>query len=265
MRYVNNIFLIMAFFFMPIVVSAGSLDDPAAPTSPDSAMYTLEDIYNRLNGNTQATKRGGAFTEPSAGPASRGYTLDEVYEKAIPTQVPRTGQTTSYHTHDDGNLQKGVAWPAPRFTDNGDGTVTDNLTGLIWLKNANCAGTKTWDAAIDYCAALHDGCTNCGGTNSDCDLSDGSAAEDWRLPNRFELRSLLDLGFHSPALSNAAGTAKWSGGDAFTGVRSSYYWSSTTNAYNTTDAWRVGLKYGRVYSVVSKSVTNYVWPVRGGQ
>ncbi len=50
--------------------------------------------------------------------------------------VPRTGQTISYAAGDDGDLQKEVAWPKPRFTDLGDGTVTDNLTGLIWTKNA---------------------------------------------------------------------------------------------------------------------------------
>ena len=61
--------------------------------------------------------------------------------------VPKTGQTTCSDesgvsrpctgTGEDGEHQKGVAWPNPRFTDNGDGTVTDNLTGLIWLKDAN--------------------------------------------------------------------------------------------------------------------------------
>ncbi len=43
--------------------------------------------------------------------------------------VVKTGQTTSYRTGDDGDLEKGVAWPDTRFTDNGNGTVTDNLTG----------------------------------------------------------------------------------------------------------------------------------------
>ena len=47
--------------------------------------------------------------------------------------VPATGQTDSVAAGDDGDLQKGVPWPDPRFTDNGDGTVTDHLTGLIWL------------------------------------------------------------------------------------------------------------------------------------
>ena len=56
---------------------------PAAPTSPGSAMYTIEDIYNRLNDGTAGSKRTGAFTEPSSGPtAGTGHTLDEVMGKA---------------------------------------------------------------------------------------------------------------------------------------------------------------------------------------
>jgi hypothetical protein len=46
-----------------------------------------------------------------------------------PALVFKTGQTTSYRSGDDGDLEKGVTWPNPRFTDNSDGTVTDNLTG----------------------------------------------------------------------------------------------------------------------------------------
>jgi len=48
-----------------------------------------------------------------------------------PAPVPRTGQTWTYAPGDDADLLKGVEWPVPRFTDNGDGTVKDNLTGLI--------------------------------------------------------------------------------------------------------------------------------------
>ena len=124
--------------------------------------------------------------------------------------VEKTGQTASYRTHDDGDLKKGVAWPTPRFTDNNNGTVTDNLTGLIWLKNANCAGAmENWNTAIDYAAALYDGCTSCFGTGGDCGLSDGSSAGDWRLPNRNEVLSLINIAYFNPALSNAAGTKPW--------------------------------------------------------
>ena len=47
--------------------------------------------------------------------------------------LPKTGQTTSYASGDDGALQMGVAWPNPRFKDNNDGTITDNP---IYLANS---------------------------------------------------------------------------------------------------------------------------------
>ena len=67
-----------------------------------------------------------------------------------PAPVSKTGQTVSYATGDDGDLERGVEKPPlkDRFTDNGDGTVTDNLTGLIWLKNADCFGSRTWHGLI---------------------------------------------------------------------------------------------------------------------
>jgi len=178
--------------------------------------------------------------------------------------VAKTGQTTSYRTHDDGDLRKGVAWPTPRFTDKNDGTVTDNLTNLIWLKNANCAGAKVnWNTAIDYCAALYDGCTSCLGTEGDCSLSDGSSAGDWRLPNRNELLSLVDIAYFNPALSNAAGTGRWSEGDPFTGIQSGgNYWSSSTLASRTNHAWFLA-SVGTMKRQ-DKSIEFHVWCVRGG-
>jgi len=169
--------------------------------------------------------------------------------------VLQTGQTTSYGDRDDGDLEKGVAWPNPRFTDNnGDGTVSDNLTGLIWLKKAN-NGTMTWNDALAFANNLASG--NSG-------LTDGSQAGDWRLPNRFELESLLDLQYANPALSNTAGTGQWRSGDPFSGVRSSFYWSSSTNSYSTTYGWYVNLNNGNV-NRCSKGNRYLVWPVRSGQ
>ena len=54
----------------------------------------------------------------------------------FPAPLPKTGNDVSDTSGEDGELQMGVEWPVPRFTDNEDGTVTDNLTGLVWLKNA---------------------------------------------------------------------------------------------------------------------------------
>ena len=140
------------------IVVAGSLNPSAGPTEAGSQMYTLEQIYTRLTGGGDATKMA-AFTEPSSGPtAGTMHTLDELYALALPARVPKTGQTQCYDasaaidcagTGQDGAFQKGVAWPNPRFTDNSNGTVTDNLTGLIWLKNANCFGSnRLWATAL---------------------------------------------------------------------------------------------------------------------
>jgi len=175
-----------------------------------------------------------------------------------PAMVPKTGQTTSYATGDDGQYKRGVAWPNPRFTDNGNGTVTDNLTGLIWLKDANCVtfGTpENWYDALSDCNSLADG---------QCGLTDDSSAGDWRLPNLLELESLRDMKYYNPALSNTAGTGQWSQGDAFNNVQSSYYWSSNTLADGTDTVCYYRMGYGDVL-FGNKGLTYYVWCVRGGQ
>ena len=171
-----------------------------------------------------------------------------------PAPVCQTGLTTSYATGDDGDLQRGVALVTPRFTDNVNGTVTDNQTGFIWLKDANCFGFRKWDQAISDCNGLASG---------SCGLTDGSSADDWRLPNKKELISLTHDGYYEPTLSNTAGTAKWSEGDPFTGVKSAQYWSSTGFSTINNYAWSVNMGSGYVLSY-DKYTSLYVWPVRGG-
>ena len=168
--------------------------------------------------------------------------------------VPKTGQTVSYATGDDGELVKGVEWPNPRFTDNLDGTITDNLSGLIWLKDAACFGKKIWNDALSDSNGL---------ANGDCGLSDGSSVGDWRLPNINELQSLIHRGYNAPALPDTAGTGKWSNGDPFNNVQSFYYWSSTTRPNSSAFAWFVYMGYG-IEDFHEKTNENYVWPVRGG-
>ncbi len=189
-----------------------------------------------------------------------------------PARIGETGQTACYDdggiamscagTGQDGDLRPGVAWPNPRFVDNSDGTVTDMLTGLVWLKDASCAdlgpngnGSADFTTALSSAAALADGT---------CGLSDGSVAGDWRVPSQFELLSLLDFGYHLPALSNGEGTAKWSEGDAFVGVGSASYWSSTSYVGAADHAWFVFFDSGFV-NATPKTDSLYVWPVRAGR
>ena len=181
--------------------------------------------------------------------AARIEEFEDMLQNFAP--VPQTGQTSLYHEGDDGDLQMGVQWPDPRFTDNGDGTVTDHLTGLIWLKNANCFGAgNSWYSALDACNELADG---------DCGLSDGSNPGDWRLPNVRELFSLIDHRNAYPALPS---------GHPFTDALSSDYWSSTTLSLSDGgEAIYVDMGYGIVSYWGKDGLWNCcdgVWPVRDG-
>ncbi|HIJ85087.1 MAG: Fibronectin, type III domain protein [Magnetococcales bacterium] len=162
--------------------------------------------------------------------------------------VPKTGQTISYAAGDDGAIQAGVPWPSPRFTDNSNGTITDNLTGLIWLKNSNCFGAQNWTNALSSANTL---------ANGSCGLADGSVAGNWRLPNRFELASLIDYERIFPALP---------AGHPFSSVQpNDFYWSSSTLASSTSNAWIAYLYRGLETKNFAKTNSYYVWPVRGGQ
>ena len=116
--------------------------------------------------------------------------------------VPKTGEGSSV----------GVDLPNPRFTDNSNGTITDNLTGLIWLKDASCMGNVNWNEANTQITSLNSG------TDHSCSNYDKGTYSDWRLPSINELRSLIHWGFYDPALSNKAGTSKWGDRDPFTDV-----------------------------------------------
>jgi len=221
--------------------------------------------YTGIGGNVQDTSSGNATAADIASGKKAWVNGVEITGTASPAAVAKTGQTICYDvgglpnpcalTGHDGDKLAGVTWPNPRFTDNSNGTVTDNLTGLIWLKNANCFAQKNWTMALSEANGL---------ASPSCDLSDGSTAGDWRLPNRTELTSLINSEYDNPALSNAAGTAKWSEGSAFSGVQADDYWSSTTRAGITLDAWGIDFDYGDVF-YGSKTYANYVWPVRSEQ
>ena len=110
--------------------------------------------------------------------------------------------------------------------------VQDTTTNLMWQDDATPA-TMTWSDAINYCEALT-----------------LATFTDWRLPNQNELKSIVDTSVVSPAMSLV-----------FQNRVSSDYWSSTTYAGVTTDAWAVYFNYG--YGTLNgKTDTYYVRCVR---
>ena len=228
--------------------------------TPGTSAQTITQGYHDGTGSVEGD------ADLVAGNIRCGVTIFGVTGTNVPVCVAKTGQTTVYSAGDDGAYQKGCDPEVAAFsgydnfgnynrtsllysggfTNNGDGTVTDNLTGLIWLKNANCFGKRSWTNALSDCNNLESG---------SCGLDDGSSAGEWRLPNINELRSLFDPTLSAPYLP---------AGHPFTNVQSYYHWSSTTNEYDITLAWVVSLHYGEIGSI-GKTGTIYVWPVRGGQ
>jgi len=191
--------------------------------------------------------------------------------------VPQTGQTTCYDlitsaelfscvdTGQDGELQSGLTLPTPRFTDKGDGTIKDNLTGLFWLKNAHCVIDLNWENALDFVKNLNAGRIvtpqlDCGDTSG----RRGNSQTDWRLPNIREMLSLIDFAFSSPAISNTEGTGSATAGDPFTNLQPTVYWTSTTSAGVADHAWVVDVTDG----IIGFDVKNTLHPitaVRGGR
>ena len=124
------------------------------------------------------------------------------------------------------------------YIDNGDGTVTDTGTGLMW-QQATALREHTWKQAISYCEHVS-----------------LAGYSDWRLPTFKELQSIVDYSIAQPGPTiNTA---------YFSNTVASYYWSSTTCAYDTNHAWYVDFSYGIVYSN-NKTYGYCVRAVRSGQ
>ena len=140
--------------------------------------------------------------------------------------------------------------PDPRFVDNKDGTVTDSLTGLIWLKNTNCFGMMNWKSAKLAAKSLKDG--DCG-PDPTLILLDGSSIGDWRLPTMSELCTLIDFSRRDPALPI---------GHMFSAFPTGYHWSATALDYHSETAWIVYFESG---TTCYENVTNqagHILPVR---
>ena len=178
---------------------------------------------------------------------------------------PATGQTTCWNsagtvvpcagTGQDGDLQAGGKLG---YTDNGDGTITDNNTGLMWEKKSadgsihDKDSTHTWaNAFAVHIAGLN--AANFAGHNY------------WRLPNVNELQSLVNYENLFPSVSSAFNKDCAASCTVLTCscTASPFHWSSSTNAGVPSDAWIVNFGIGGV-NASGKSFTGHVRAVRGG-
>ena len=122
---------------------------------------------------------------------------------------------------------RGATEQSADYTDNGDSTVTDNITGLMWEQKTDDGGPRdkdnkyTWKDALAYCENLILG-----------------GHTDWRMPTPKELERLVDLGKKSPAIDTAY----------FTNTSNGLYWSGTTcSGCHKHKAFSMDFDTGRLY------------------
>jgi hypothetical protein len=126
-----------------------------------------------------------------------------------------------------------LAGEIPNMIDNGNGTVTDEATGMMWQQET--LRPMNWKQALNYCE-----CLNLGGYT------------DWRMPTIKELMSLVDYDRYTPAINTAY----------FFNAVPSFYWSSTELAYGMETTWGVNFGYGESYGH-DNYTSYYVRAVRG--
>jgi len=219
-------------------LSLGGFSDWRLPTPIESFS-----ILNHQNSNPAINTT--YFTLNTA-----GYWWTSVYEKDSTTKVWCTnagggiGNHPKAETISAGGLKKfharavrntnTPATIANHFTDNGDDTITDNLTQLIWQKIPN-SNAQTWEQALAYAEGLSIG-----------------SMSDWRLPNIKELQSL-----NNELATNPSVFAPY-----FSSLGIHNYWSSTTLPNQTLSAWYWNTIFG-ITTYSAKTSTNYVLCVRG--
>ncbi len=157
----------------------------------------------RLSGATTTL----TYTPGSSTTAARlaAYTMGAWSQTKLPDTSQTQDTTTTFGEDADYSIN------AQSFTDNGNGTVTDNVTGLMWQKTDN--GESTWDSALANAASVATG-----------------GYKDWRLPTPAELFSLFNHQNSNPALNttyfpnNSAGVAE-------------YWWTSDPYGSSTANIW----------------------------
>ena len=195
------------------------------------------------------------------------------------TGLPASGQTTAYGTGSDGDVEAGNTLS---YTDNGDGTITDNTTGLMWEKKDDSGGIHDKDNTYTWCADVSPAnglCDN--GTNSMdgtmvttllATLNGGggfAGFTDWRIPNARELQSIVDYEVVNPSVAAAFHQSVTCTGctdvtaATCSCTQSDFYWSSTTYQFSLAGAWGVDFFDGGA-GAFDKIFDFYVRAVRGG-
>jgi hypothetical protein len=186
---------------------------------------------------------------------------------------PATGQTICWNatgtvipcigTGQDGDVQAGATLS---HTDNGDGTVTDEVTGLTWEKLSDDGSIHDMNNFYSWASAF---ALKIAVLNTPPCFADHC---DWRLPNRIEVESIIDYQRYKPAVPPAFNTACTPGCGVLacsctmsSSASNEYFWSSTTSVTQPISAWTTNFAAGGNNFGFSKTNSAaHVRAVRGG-
>jgi uncharacterized protein DUF1566 len=188
-----------------------------------------------------------------------------IFALATASPALTTETVSAQHAHQRAAVPDGRCWAnGVRYVDCRNGTVTDQVTGLIWLQMSDCLGGRGYAQANRAAQALKHG---------ECSLTDKSGAGDWRLPTKPEWEATLLMPPSPctfPALTNNAGSACWSSGpSSLLNVVSDGYWSSSARfsveLLDPVDwmrfAWKANLGVAGLEPTLVSDIYR-VWPVR---
>lgn len=212
-------------------------------TNPSIAVIftSLSDYY--WSGTTLSNDSTQAFSIDFSGGQCKLYAKSSsayIRPLRLNGSLVDTAQTASYtatfgedHDYNPAGLQ-------PNYADNGDGTVSDNLTGLMWIKSpaaAGIGGAYSWENAVAACEGM-----------------DYAGYTDWRLPNLKELMSIINYQNTNPAVNTA-----------FFSLSTGTFWSSTSSVYSGADTYAEGISAIDGKLVTSaKTSGHYIIAARGG-
>ena len=164
----------------------------------------------------------------------------------------QTAFTTARDKADAGAAKKGAAC---RFVDNGDGTVSDLDTLLIWEKKT----VANVDATVTWAVAASEAVSTATGSSANGEQFSGSLGgqQDWRLPSIIELATIVDF---NPVACGNGGTCI---GTVFGPTRLGNYWAITTDQTDPAKAWVIGFGDGTL-DVTAKTNAAATRVVRGG-
>jgi hypothetical protein len=181
----------------------------------------------------------------------------------------KTGQTTAFGTGSDGDLQRGVA---RSYTDNGDGTITDNATGLMWEKKSedgsihDLGNTYLWSGASFGDTYVMDGDIT-SVFLATLNSSAFAGHSDWRIPNINELLTIVDYQRDNPMVGPVFNTNCTPGCTVTTCscTEPSFYWSSTNYGFSSGNiAWGYQFLQGGEYGALKSGTGYFARAVRGG-